>query len=374
MNDITIDGDWDALQNENANIAFTVGFSNPKHEGLNATFRIRHIVRVHDSDPENEDRVAFERQFVVNNRRHEIEVPSNAFPRFAYSGPKIDIACQAEVVVDDAIFFDSKNRRDIALKHLKLSSDGLASNPAAEMSPSDKINFLRNFAVIAWKQKLAWLAAFVTFIVGLVGNFFLALFDTFIASDPILYSNEVDIGLFGAGIGAFAGGKAFAAVNKRILRTYKVAKLVDKPPTIVKGGRYRLSDFLEAKSSANLQDVTLRLVVANLECGQYWRGSGTDRSRVTFSHPSRAVVLFEKTTALIFKRADIETYFNDRLDLDKAFECMAPHNMISETHGVKFVAVLQIMVGDLADTYLELPWSLWNRSDFADYRVEGDEA
>ena len=143
---------------------------------------------------------------------------------------------------------------------------------------------------------------------------------------------------------------------------------------IAKGKRYRLSDFLEATSSTNLQDVTLRLVVANLECGQYWRGSGTDRRRVTFSHPSRALVLFEKTTAVVFKRADIETYFNDRFDLDQAFECMAPHSMISDTHGVKFVAVIQIMVGDLADTTLELPFEMWNRSDFADHRLQGDEA
>lgn len=374
MNDIRIDGDLDALHSGNASIPFTVEFTNPKHQGLNAIFRIRHMVTVHDSDPENAARVAFEQPFVVTNRRHKVDVPLGDFPRFGYHGPKIDIACQAEVVVDDAIFFDSKNNWDVTLKRLELSDDGLASNPSEELSPRDEINFFRNFMVISWRQKLAWIAAFATFVLAMIGNFVLALFDTFIASNPIVYSNEVDIGLFGAGIGAVFGGKAFAAINKAILRTYKIAKLVKNPPTIVKGKRYRLSDFLEAKSSTNLQDVTLRLIVANLECGQYWRGSGTDRSRVTFSHPSRAVVLFEKTTAVIFKRADIETYFNDRFDLDKAFECLTPESMISETHGVKFVAMIQIMVGDLADTYLELPWSLWNREDFADHEAQGDDA
>ena len=372
MNDITIEGDLDALYSGAPTVPFTIAFSNPKHQGLNAKFCLRHLVNVHDSDPVNAAHVAFEHPFVVSDRICTVDVPSSAFPRFAYHGSKVDITCQAEVVVDDAIFFDSKVRQTVPLPRLELSDVGLAANPSEALDPHDTISFFRNFMVISFKQKLAWIATFTTFILGLVGNFFLALYDTFVAANPLVYSSEVNIGLFAAGIGAFVGGTAFSALNKKILRTYKIANLTANPPMIAKGRRYRLSDFLEATSSTNLQDVTLRLVVANQECGQYWRGSGTDRRRVTFSQPSRALVLFEKTTAVVFKRADIETYFNDRFDLDQAFDGMVPHSMISDTHGVKFVAVIQIMVGDLADTTLELPFEMWNRSDFADHRLLGE--
>lgn len=374
MSKIRITGDWDALHNRNPHIPFSLEFTDPKHLGLNAKFRIRHSVTVHDSDPADIDHVAFERQFVIAEPRCSIDVPASAIPNFGYRGSKIDIACQAEVVVDDAVFFDSKERQEVHLKYLNPNKDRLVANPSAEMSPRDEINFFRNFAVIALKQKLAWIGAFITFILGMVGNFVLALFDTFVAAQPILYSKDVDFGLFGAGIGAFIGGRAFAAVQKRILRSYKIARLAVNPPEIVKGGSYRMSDFLAAKSAANLQNVTLRLIAANLECGQYWRGSGTNRSKVTFSQPTRAVILFEKTTAMILKRASIETYFDEAFDFDSAFDCLRPDNMISQTHGLKFTAVIQIMVGDLADTQLELPVRLWKRSDFADHQVNGDDA
>jgi len=355
MSDIEIRSQFAAFPENKSTIPFEIEFTDPKHQGLSAKFRIRKIVNVFDSSPENDDIVAYEHQFMIASRVHNIDVPASNFPRFGYKGSKIEIICQAEVVVDDAIFFDSKIRTYVTLKQLKLNNQGLASNPSEELNPHDQLNFIRNFAAISFKQKIAWITAFVTFILAAVGNLLLALFDTFIASVPIFYSADSENGLVAAGMGAVAGGVGFSAVHKTILRSYKTAELVRNPPTILKGTRYRVSDFLTAKSKVHLYGVTLRLVVATLECGQYWRGSGTSRRCVSFSHPSRALVLFEKTTAVIPKGVSIETYFNDQMNLDKAFECIFPNNMISDSHGLKIKTEIQIMVDDLADTSLELP-------------------
>ena len=138
-------GGWDALHNGNPSIPFTLEFTDPTHLGLNAMFRIRQSVNVHDSDPVDINRVAFERKFVIAERHCSIDVPSSSIPKFGYVGSKIDISCQAEVVVDDAIFFDSKERQEVRLKRLTLNNDGLVANPSAEMNPRDEIKF---FAIL----------------------------------------------------------------------------------------------------------------------------------------------------------------------------------------------------------------------------------
>ncbi len=373
MSEIEIKADLDTLYENNSTIPFEIEFSNPKHHGLSAKLRIRHIVNVRDRSPENVDRVVYEQQFMVAGRMCKIDVHSDKILAWGYNGFKIGITCQVEVIVDDAIFFDSKERVNIPLMRLSPDNNGLAANPGEELDPDDTINFIRNFAIISLKQKIAWIAAFGAFILAAIGNFLLALFDTFIASVPFVYSGEPEFILFGTGAGAVAGGVGFLAVHIRILRSYKTAKLVETLPIISKGRSYRFSDFFNARSTVKLKRVTLRLVVANLECGQYWRGSGTDRRCVSFTHPSRAVVLFEKTVAEIPKGVGIEAYFNERLNLDKTFECMLPNYMITSTHGVKLKTVIQIMVADLADTSLELPLYIWNSKDFTDNHDHEDD-
>ena len=361
MSDIHISQDFGRYASDP--LRFHVEFSKDDHIGRNAKLEIISRVNVKDSDPANASRTLHTENFNITSKRFETTVPKALLPEFAYRGKKIDLQHVVRVTVDDAIFFDSKSEADLLIPALEREGSSLEPDAEKAMEPKDVYSLIRNLSVLSLQQKLAMIGAFVVGILGAVGNFLLYIYDAMITTSPLYYVSS-DGTMTATGMGAFAGMAGFYMAYKRILRSYISVSLRKNIPMIEPGRDYRLEEFITAKSNIDLQNLTAQVVVATVEKGQYWRGSGTRRRRVEFSIPSRAVMVLDKTVSRVPKNAPVESYFSDRISFDDIFTHLYPHSMLSSTHGLSVTVEFRLMSDDYADIERHIGSKYFDPDDF----------
>ena len=114
-----------------------------------------------------------------------------------------------------------------------------------------------------------------------------------------------------------------------------------------------VGQLIAGSSRVDLFDATLRVVACNLEKGQYVRGSGSNRRTISFSNPSRAVLLYSKRVPIITEGTPIGTYFNEEFRFEPMFKALYPRQMVSDEHGLDLAWEVQLIVNDFVDQELQ---------------------
>ncbi|MEE2738368.1 MAG: hypothetical protein VX435_09100, partial [Planctomycetota bacterium] len=108
-----------------------------------------------------------------------------------------------------------------------------------------------------------------------------------------------------------------------------------------------------------------RVVACNMEKGQYYRGSGSDRTTVDFSEPIQAILLFEQKVDHIAAGTSIREHFSGEFGFAAMFDYLYPPNRISANHGIDVYWEVQLLVRHLIDQELVGPVS--NRFRYEDF-------
>ena len=113
-----------------------------------------------------------------------------------------------------------------------------------------------------------------------------------------------------------------------------------------------VGQLIAGSSRVDLHDATLRVVACNLEKGQYVRGSGSNQRTVSFSNPTRAVLLYSKRIPTISRGTPIGTYFNEEFPFEPMFKSLYPRQMVTDEHGLDLAWEVQLLVDDFVDQEL----------------------
>lgn len=299
-------------------------------------FRVMRYVAVHDSRAVNDTSVLFEHVLTWNGDRCELPVSLSRFGIYSYSGADIDVHVQALLHVDDALIFDTKinARFDLPLA----SRPAVNQNPHLVIEPNDIYSFFDNFQAVPQNAQIKIVA---------VGSI-LAIAGVAIAVVAAVNYNLI-LFLITVVVGVIVAIK-FSHLVKGQLRAYIEADEGLRMQPVVRGEPLGLHELVAARATTDLDEIRLRIVAANFECGQYRRGHGTDVRTVSFRNPMRAVVLYDRTIPDIRAGDGIASHLRgDLVYFDELFELLYPPNMTSSSHGVDLRWEVQIMHDDFVD-------------------------
>jgi len=343
-------------------------FLNSDHEGKEATAQLKLTVNVKDRDPINETGVLAQKNFTVRGREHELQLPLTGNFPYEYEGAQIHHDLFVHLDLGRRGWFRNK------LEHLDVvvrpPQKPTASGGKEIVEPEDDFSWIKNLGALSLKDRLTTLGLLAIAGVIIGTNTLIGIHDQFVPeSQTYIYShydNDGDSSLplgKAAGVDALIAAGMWAVIRKR-LRRYMTFRVAPLPNRIDKKTRIPVSNLIRGRSRAALHQPTLRVVVCNMECGQYTRGSGTDARTVSFQTPIRATIMFEKTVPVIPARVPIHTYFEDSLDFEPMFERLYPPCMASDTHGLKLHWEAQLIHPDFVDQELILPTTVFALEDF----------
>ena len=307
-----------------------------------------------------DQRVCFHREdFMVRAGETDFRIPREQLRFFSYDGKHIGMWLQASVKVDDAIFFDSRISEDLLIE---LGAKPKLNTDADEIiDPGDVFRFFANLKAIPAANRMITLALValggLAILVGLLVGFhdqFSPESETWLIP-PRNSEGETNHPLVAALVGSGALGAGIWFLIRRQLRKYMTFRLGRLPKRIERGREYKVEELFAGTSRVALEDVTLRIVACNLECGQYRERRGTETVTVSFEEPVRGVVLFEKQVSRIPARMPIEQYFNDRMSFDPMFRALYPPAMVTGSHGLDLRWEIQLLHPDFVDQELAGP-------------------
>ena len=136
------------------------------------------------------------------------------------------------------------------------------------------------------------------------------------------------------------------------LRQYMRFQMKAHPP-IGRDSRLRLSDLIEGESKVRLENVVVRVVACNRECGQYKRGSGTKERTVSFRNPINAVMLYERRILQIPAHRPLGMYIDGEVDFRPMFDLLLPPLMLSSSHGIDVAWEVQFLHPKFVDHELD---------------------
>ena len=336
--------------------------------GHKAKFMLQVEITVHDSRGIDEHATLFEKSFTIDKDDHTVSIPRKSVKAYSYKGKMIDMDVHTVLKVDDAMIFDTKVSEEQQLKvGLK---PPLNTDAGAIVEPGDSFFFYENLKAIPWSNRAITIGLLAVGAVVIAVNMTVGTHDQFVPEAQTYFYDHIDSDgdsespLMKALMGSGALGTAIWFAIKAQLRRYMKFRLGSLPDRVRPEKSYRVSEFFAGKSRVPLENVTLRVVAANMEHGQYERGSGTDRRTVSFEEPIRGVILFEKEVAAIPPRVPIETFFNDKIEFTKMFELLYPPYMSSSSHGMDVHWEIQLLHPEFVDQELVAPQSVFAYEDF----------
>ena len=339
-----------------------------KHKDHDAKFQIVAEVNVHDSRGVNSESVLHEEQFRITGPDHEFTIPRNEINAFSYSGDMIDIDIHTRVVIDDGMLFDSKVTTEQELElGLKPPAE---DNADAIVEPKDDFFFFKNLKAIPFHNQLITLGLAVVGGIVILINMAIGVHDQFSPPSQVYFYDHIDSDGDGEspilkaliGSGPLGAGIWFAI--KYQLQKYMSFTLKQLPVLIRPEEDYIAAAFFAGRARVPLENVKLRIVASNMECGQYVRGSGTNRRTVSFTEPIRGVVLFEKAVERIPKNTPIETFFHDRFSFTPMFDLLYPPLSISSSHGLGVHWEVQLIHPEFIDQELVCCEDVFEYEDF----------
>ena len=337
-----------------------------EHIGRKATFSVHAVAEVKDSDPKDSKKSIFSRSFQVENTRVRFELPFKKVRSYAFKGSNIHIVWKVKLKIDDGIIFDTTYKKDFSRP---LSKPPQKGDAAQLIDPKDHIDYHKNIGALSFADK-------VQFWVILFGGMLLitvltlgALVIDFRPSPSTSSSDDEGSGVvtgFALVVDVLVGFGMYWGLQGRLRRymTFNLSKRV-LMKKVDRNTWVSVTDLVQGRSKADLEDVTLRVVACNMEKGQYYRGSGSDRTTVDFSEPIQAILLFEQKVDHIAAGTSIREHFSGEFGFAAMFDYLYPPNRISANHGIDVYWEVQLLVRHLIDQELVGPVS--NRFRYEDF-------
>ena len=321
-----------------------------------ASFVLSHRVRVKDSDPVHNGNVLYQHNFRTDDRTVTFTVPTSKFSGYCYNGSQIEIEYQGVLKIDDAIFFDTKVTEEVTYKVLKKPK--LRRNAENLIEPKDHFNLFTNLRAIPIQHQISTLGLLFAGLIVIAINTIIGVHDQLsLESQTYLYSHRDSDGdssspLGKSLVGSGAAGAAIWFAMRRHLRQYMKFNFHRLPTRIDCATSLPVNQLVYGRSRVDLNNVTLRVVACNLEKGQYMRGSGSDRRRVSFSEPVQGVLLYQKTVKTIPAKKPVENYFPGEVKFKPMFDGLYPPTRVTATHGLFVYWEVQLLLDKLVDQEL----------------------
>ena len=356
----------DFKSTDDGGLIVRINYKDPDLVGKNAVLSVNRTVTVKDSRPVHGKATLTSMKLRLKPNGHEVKIsPENlksiggAFP---YSGHKIKIETLVELKVDDSIipYMDTVVKRGMcgylgskAPKRAKVSS-----NAKELIDPKDSFKFFKNLTALPIHNQIATLGLLIVGGILIVANFFVGLHDQ-MAPDHMVwlydhYDNDGDSSspLMKALTGCGTIGVGIWIGMRKQLRKYMTFRFKAKLSKVNRESTVNVAELIAGSSRVDLFDATLRVVACNQEKGQYVRGSGSNRRTVSFTHPTRAVLLYSKRIPMITKGTPIDSYFNQEFSFEPMFKSLYPRQMVSSEHGLDLAWEVQLIVDDFVDQEL----------------------
>ena len=348
-----------------------------KYEGKTASAKLQLKTIVKDSDPVHGTGTIGTKAFKVRSGANELQIPlPGTFP-YEYDGEQIrnDLYLQLDLG-RRGLFRKKPERIDVVVKP---PEKPVASGGEEIVDPDDQFSLIKNIQALSGTDRIITLALLLGAVIIIGINTLIGLHDQFSPQSQIIIYSHTDsdgdgnLPILNAGFvdSLMAAGMWFV-IRKRLRRymTFRVGPgilgrgLRRSPGRLGRTSSLQVGEFFRGSSRVTLEQATLRIVACNMECGEYIRGSGSDRRTVSFTAPVRAMVLYEKVIPSIPAGTPLHTCFEDSLDLAPLFARLYPPCMASLSHGVKLHWEAQLIHPDFVDQELVLPTNIFALEDF----------
>ncbi len=314
--------------------------------GREATLQVELVAKVKDDRPVNARRSVHEQPLRLDRRELAVPLPPESLRGvYSYHGKQLDVQVALRLTIDDGVLFDSQV--DSAIDLPLGDRPRIGSHDGKEIEPADAFSFLANLAAIPAHNRMITLALTVVGGLVVIANALLGLHDEMVTeAQTIFYDHTGSDGgesplmkaLTGSGVLGFS---IWMAIRYQ-LRKYMRFALKAHPP-IRRGLRLAAKDLIEGEARVDLEDVTVRVIACNRECGQYTRGSGTKKRTVSFRTPTRAVKLYEHYIALVPAGVPLGMYLAGEVDFEPMFADLYPPLEVGGSHGVEVVWEAQLI-------------------------------
>jgi hypothetical protein len=299
--------------------------------------------------------VLHSRGLKLDSARLRLQLPGVRLRGYSYRGRYVTLRLLTRLVVDDGVLFDTELTEE---QQIGVGLLPALSGEAKEIvEPRDRIEFFANLRALTPRRQI------LTVVGALVGGLAVlaiaaaGIYDQLTADTRSLRSLAEAL----AASGVLAA--ALWAALRGQLRRYMTFRLAWKHRPIRRGQAVRASQLLRGRTRLPLENVTLRIVAANMERGEVRRGEDDDESLEPFAEPARAVVLYAKRVAYIPAGAQLAGYFDDPVDFDRMFRALYPPFYVSSTHGLAVYWEAQLLHPQFVDQELQ-GWDVFEYEDF----------
>lgn len=314
--------------------------------GTAAHVEILFKAEVRDKRPVNTEQQLHRAEFTLGAATHSERCSRDRLARYySHDGEQLALKLVARVVVDDGVFFDSKFEAEHPWP-LPGGPRSLQGDPK-QMDPKDTFSFIANLAALPARNKLIVLGLLVIGGIVVLGNLVLGYHDEFVPeAQTLFYDHSGDDGsespIMKALVGSGSAGVGVWLAIMFQLRKYMRFEL-KAHPTIRRDSRLRIADLVEGEARVKLENVVIRVVACNRECGAYKRGSGTSERTVTFKKPINAVLLYERRILQIPPHRPLAMYIDGEVDFRPMFDLLLPPLKIGSNHGIDVAWEVQFL-------------------------------
>ena len=342
-----------SFEDAGAAVRCTVTVHTPQLLGHSAELRIVRKVLVKDSRAVNASETVFRTKLAKLEARNVVEIPRESLKVFGYDGSQIAIRIEVELEVDDGVLFDTTLREEqqMALR----MKPALSQDAKGIIEPADAFDFITNLKAIPPANRAITLLLLVVGGVVVAFNTWLGVHDQFVP-DGLTYfydhrdsDGDAESPFFKSLVASGAFGAAIWFAIKKQLRKYMTLEIVGLPKSIGVKHCVAARSLLRGASRVDLHDVMVRIVCCNMEMGQYKRGSGTKERTVSFKHPVRAVVLYDRRIDLIPAGAPVEQHLEGEIEFGPMFRALYPPQTVGTSHGLAVHWEVQLIHDQLVD-------------------------
>lgn len=336
--------------------------------GHAAELRIVRRVRVKDERPVHASQVVLRRTIRPLAAQNVLELPRAALRVYNYAGSQIGIEIHCELEIDDGALFDTRISRQMQIR-LGLKP-AISGDAPGIVDPKDAFDFLANFSAIPPVNKLitAWLLALGGILILL--NTWIGWHDQWVP-DAMTYfydhrgsdgdsESPLQKSLMASGV---LGAALWYGVKKQ-LRKYMSFEVVGIPGRIGLDTEIDARRLVRGRAHVELRQVVVRVVGCNMEKGQYERGQGSQKRTVSFSHPVRAVILYERRLERIPALVSVERYLDGAIRFAPLFRALYPPQEASSSHGLSVHWEVQLIHDDFVDQELVCRNDCFEWTDF----------
>lgn len=340
----------------------------PKWVGRKARLQIEHVAHVKGYASPIHNRRSLLKQ-TLHLRAGEQRITVRLEPgQYAQTGTKLDLRFEAELTVDDGVLIDSKLHATCTTpSHTRPPQQ---SCPKVVVEPPDRFAFWSNLRAIPLHNRFLVLGLAVVAGLIIAVNTVVGIHDQSVAhSQTWFYAQQNSKGesqspfLASLTTSGLLGGLVWFAMRHQ-LRRYMRLELKRGGSRIDPHTVWEAARIISGQARVALEDVLLRVVAYNLECGQYSTGSGKDRKTHRFRLPCRAVVLWEQRIAHLPAGQPLESALQGMVVFAPIFEELLPPCPIGSTHGIALEWELQLLHPEFVDQEILGAADLVHAADF----------